>query len=68
VLALVGCATKPKAYQDIDFAVQNRDFEAGIAAIKKGQEQKKPLYNEENAISLRLDKGLLEHYAGKTKR
>jgi len=64
VLVLVGCATKPEAYQDIDLAVQSRNFEAGITAIEKGQERKKPLYDEKNAVSLFLDKGLLEHYAG----
>ena len=63
-LAFAGCATTPEAYQDVDYAMQSNDFEAGIEAIKKGQEGKKPLYDEKNAVSLYLDKGLLEHYAG----
>ena len=64
VLVLTGCATTPEAYQDVDYAMQSNDFEAGIEAIKKGQEGKKPLYDEKNAVSLYMDKGLLEHYAG----
>jgi len=63
-LLVISCATKPEAYQDIDNAVAGNQFELGILAIKKGQEQKKPLYNEKNSVSLFLDKGLLEHYAG----
>jgi len=51
-------------YKDIDSAVSKNNFEEGINVIKKGQEGKKPLYPESNAISLFLDKGLLEHYAG----
>ena len=40
------------------------DFEGGVEALRAAQEAQKPLYPESNAISLRLDKGLLEHYAG----
>jgi hypothetical protein len=58
------CATKPEAYRDIDYAVDRNDFEEAIEAIKKGQEKSRPIYPEKNAISLFLDKGLLEHYAG----
>jgi hypothetical protein len=36
----------------------------GIAAIVKGQERGNSIYLEKNAISLFMDKGLLEHYAG----
>jgi len=62
---ILSCATKPDAYKDIDVAVNRNDFEAGIEMIKKGQERAIPRYREKNAISLFLDKGLLEHYAGK---
>ncbi|MDR0316421.1 MAG: hypothetical protein LBH97_05915 [Treponema sp.] len=61
----LSCATRPEAYKHIDLAVSHNDFEAGIEAIKKGQEGINPIYPEKNAVSLFLDKGLLEHYAGK---
>nr|AXS01316.1 hypothetical protein [uncultured bacterium] len=61
----VSCATGPEAYKDIDNAVNKSDFEAGVEAIVKSQEGRKPIYNTRNAVSLYLDKGLLEHYAGK---
>ena len=61
------CATKSAAYKDIDRSVEGSDFENGVEAIKKGQESRKPIYPEKNAVSLFLDKGLLEHYAGRYK-
>jgi hypothetical protein len=63
-LGFLACATGPDAYRDIDRAVEYNDFKTGIEAIVKGQERRKPIYPEKNAISLFLDKGLLEHYAG----
>jgi len=59
------CAAKSAVYKNIDHAVYQNEFEAGIDTIKKGQESRKPIYPEKNAIALFLDKGLLEHYAGK---
>ena len=59
------CATKSEAYRDIDAAVGKNNFEEGIEAIKRGQENTRPIYPEKNAVSLFLDLGLLEHYAGK---
>ena len=67
VLFLFACATKSTAYKDIDSAVTSNDFEQGVEAIKAGQEKKPPLYSVLNAVSLYLDKGLLEHYAGNYK-
>jgi hypothetical protein len=61
---LSSCATKSEAYTDIDVAVQKNNFRHGIESIRKGQEGKKRRYPERNAVSLFLDKGLLEHYAG----
>jgi hypothetical protein len=58
------CASNPDVYKGIDNAVYQREFLKGIDEIKKGQEKKSPIYPEKNAISLYLDKGLLEHYAG----
>ena len=58
------CATKPEAYKDIDHAVDNNEFDIAIEVLRKGQEGRRPIYREKNAISLYMDKGLLEHYAG----
>jgi len=58
------CASASRVYKSIDNAVYKNDFERGIAEIIIGQEKNKPIYPENNAVSLFLDKGLLEHYAG----
>ncbi|MDR0494083.1 MAG: hypothetical protein LBG95_00430 [Treponema sp.] len=63
-LLFFSCATKSEDYAIIDNAVTKNEFEHGIEAIKKSQDGKKPIYRENNAVSLYLDKGLLEHYAG----
>jgi len=62
-LILFSCATKSNAYKDMDTAVKQNDFEKGVEAIKKGQSKRPPIYPRLNAVSLYLDKGLLEHYA-----
>lgn len=62
---LFACATKPDVYKEIDSAVEAASFEDALAAIEKGQAAKKPFYSEDNAVLLYLDKGNLEHYAGK---
>ena len=62
-LLFFSCATKPEAFRDIELAVNQNDFERAIAAIRTGQARNPPLYPESNAVSLFLDKGLLEHYA-----
>jgi hypothetical protein len=66
VLALLflSCASASGVYKNIDNAVYQNDFERGINEIIKGQEKTRPIYPEKNAVSLFLDKGLLEHYAG----
>ena len=64
---LASCATtgaKVDPYQDMDLAVSQDDFEGGVELIRTAQRAQRPMYAESNAISLRLDKGLLEHYAG----
>jgi len=58
------CATGPEAYRDIDHAVDKNEFDMAVDALRKGQEGRRPIYPEKNAISLYIDKGLLEHYAG----
>ena len=63
-LLVFSCASRSNPFKEIDNAVNLNDFERGIDAIRKGQEGINKLYPERNAISLFLDKGLLEHYAG----
>ncbi|MCL2805485.1 MAG: hypothetical protein FWD26_06070 [Treponema sp.] len=63
-LLTVSCATKPGAFQEMDFAVEQSNFSGAVEALRRAQEERPVLYNERNAISLFLDKGLLEHYAG----
>jgi hypothetical protein len=64
VFLFFSCATKSEAYRDIDQAVGKNEFDMAVEALRKGQEGRRPIYPEKNAISLFLDKGLLEHYAG----
>ncbi len=61
---LLSCATSPEAYKNIDFSVNENNFEAAVKEIKTGQEKQIPIYPSRNAIMLFLDKGLLEFYAG----
>jgi len=63
-LLILSCASAPNVYKTIDNAVYQNDFERGIAEIIIGQKKNRPLYPEKNAVSLFLDKGILEHYAG----
>jgi len=58
------CASNPDEFKEIDQAVEKSDFSAGIETVRKGQNRRKPRYNERNAVSLFLDQGILQHYAG----
>ena len=60
----LSCATSGYTFTEIDIAVEQADFPAAVEEIKKAQKSRSVLYNEKNAVSLFLDKGLLEHYAG----
>ena len=64
ILFIISCsANKYARFQAIDQAVSNRDFQAGIRLIEEAQQEKSPLYNKNNAVSLFLDLGFLKHYA-----
>ena len=56
--------SQSNVYKDIDNAVFRNDFERGLEEIRSGQDRARPIYTEKNVVSLFLDKGLLEHYAG----
>jgi hypothetical protein len=62
---LSGCATDKNVYKDIDAGVGSASYDKAVDAIVKGQEGKTPIYPEKDAILLYLDKGVVEHYAGK---
>ena len=66
VLSLVffSCTSSPNPYAQIDKAVSLNEFERGVEEIRLGQEKVWPIYSTRNAISLFLDIGLLQHYAG----
>jgi hypothetical protein len=64
IFLLISCAATPAIFKEMDTAVEQADFSAAIDTIVRGQEGKTKLYSEGNAVSLYLDKGLLEHYAG----
>jgi len=64
VLLFYSCASTPNPYKEIDLAVSANDFQGGIEIIESKQGGNRPVYSARNAISLFLDKGLLEHYAG----
>jgi len=64
VFLFFSCSTGPEAYREIDQAVDKNEFDMAVEDLKKGQKRRRPIYPEKNAISLYIDKGLLEHYAG----
>ncbi|MDR3356148.1 MAG: hypothetical protein LBO04_03060 [Spirochaetaceae bacterium] len=71
-LLLASCATKPNVYKNIDGEVDAAAFDKAIAeieaseAVPEGKKApKNPVYGEKNTILLSLDKGILEHYAGR---
>jgi len=67
---VLSCATSSNAFREIDHAVDQADFTAAVDAVvrgqrgHRGQRGSRAIYTERNAISLFMDKGLLEHYAG----
>ncbi|MDR1149991.1 MAG: hypothetical protein LBK66_15325 [Spirochaetaceae bacterium] len=72
ILVFASCATRPDVYKKVDGAVSAASYEDALAEIEAAQtipagkkKPKKPIYPEKNTILLNLDKGMLEHYAGK---
>jgi hypothetical protein len=64
-LALFACATRSDVYKKIDGPIGNESYDQALEAIADGQEGEKPVYPEKNLILYYLDKGIVEHYAGK---
>ena len=63
LLIINSCASSPAAFREMDSLAEQANYTAALETIEKGQ-AKNSLYSDKNAISLYLDKGLLEHYAG----
>ncbi|MDR1317835.1 MAG: hypothetical protein LBK13_13295, partial [Spirochaetales bacterium] len=61
---LFSCASTENLWAPIDAAVDTGDFPGALAEIETGQTQEDPIYGEDNLISLHLDRGILNHYAG----
>jgi len=50
--------------EQIDQQISNGKYQKALELIALAQTARRPLYDSQNAISLYLDKGMLEHYAG----
>jgi len=50
--------------EQIDQQLKNNQYKKALDLISVSQTARRPLYDDKNAISLYLDKGILEHYAG----
>ncbi|MDR2094346.1 MAG: hypothetical protein LBP76_02370 [Treponema sp.] len=59
---LLSCATDPRVYKDIDAGVGRGSYVDALSALEKGQSS---IYPPKNIIMYHLDKGILEHYAGR---
>ncbi|MDR1353700.1 MAG: hypothetical protein LBK05_10505 [Treponema sp.] len=64
-ILLFSCATNPQVYKNIDAEIGRGSYDAAVAAMEKGQSSGRPIYPPKNAIMYYLDKGMLEHYAGR---
>ncbi|MDR1909988.1 MAG: hypothetical protein LBQ35_08770 [Spirochaetaceae bacterium] len=63
-VVFLSCVSSPGAYRHIDAGVDAGDFEGALAALESGR-QGQELYLPGDAILLYLDRGILEHYAGR---
>jgi len=59
----ISCATSQNMFREMDNAVSHSNFSEALEELVKGQQGRRAVYPQGNAISLYLDKGLLEHYA-----
>jgi len=68
VIFSTSCATslidRSDTYKKVDQSIAQNGYQQGLNSITTAQNSIIPLYDEKNAISLYLDKGLLEHYDG----
>jgi len=70
LIVLSGCATgsvmsdKMSAHRAVDYSIASGGFSNAVEAIVTAQQSDRPIYDTKNAISLYMDKGMLEYYAG----
>jgi hypothetical protein len=65
-LLFFSCASKPDVYVDIDAAVLSGNYEEALGIIEAAQTEKKPFYPiPANSVLLSLDRGMIQHYAGR---
>ena len=64
-LTMVSCASSSAAFREIDRAVAQENFTAALEVIEREQAGRFPIYSQNNSISQYIDRGLLEHYAGR---
>jgi hypothetical protein len=64
-ILLLSCATNPRVYKNIDAEVGRGSYGAALTALEKGQSSGASIYPSKNIIMYYLDKGMLEHYAGR---
>jgi tetratricopeptide (TPR) repeat protein len=64
-ILLLSCATDPRVYKDIDAGVRRGSYGDALSALEEGQSSGIPVYPPKNIIMYYLDKGVLEHYAGR---
>ena len=65
ILLIVSCQTNSGTFRNIDYSINQGEFDRGVDSIIWGQQASPPLYPARNAVSLHLDLGLLKHYAGR---
>jgi hypothetical protein len=64
-ILLFSCATNPQVYKSVDAEIGRGSYDAALTALEKGQGSGTPIYPPKNAIMYYLDRGMLEHYAGR---
>lgn len=65
ILVFSSCATKSKAYIDIDAGVQRGSYDFVLASMNdENGDLRKKVYTHRNEIMFYLDRGMVNHYAG----
>jgi len=60
---ILSCSAGPKAYRDIDRGINSGSFDLALSAMDN-KDVRNFLYPPKNDILYRLDRGIIEHYAG----
>jgi hypothetical protein len=61
----ISCASNPGAYASIDASIAAGSYKGALASLdNENSEARKNIYTSKNEILLRLDRGIIRHYAG----